>query len=94
MFLFFITQNEFCFSTGKQNLFWVRPPLHNECSGYDNKQSDDEIPVMVELENAEYLFIAIPLGSTLARCGNTWWGPVYGLNRTKLRTYAKLNCLN
>ena len=24
----------------------------------------------------------------------TWLGPIYGLNRTKLHAYAKLNCLN
>ena len=27
----------------------VRPPTHNECPGYDTKQSDGEIPVMLEL---------------------------------------------
>ena len=26
----------------------VRPPFHNECSGYDTKQSDGEVPVMLE----------------------------------------------
>ena len=42
--------------------------------------------------NAEYLFIAIVPRSTLARSGSTWWGPIYGSNRTVL--YAKLNCWN
>ena len=27
----------------------VRPPLFNECPGYDTKQSDGEVPVMLEL---------------------------------------------
>ena len=29
----------------------------------------------------------------LIRSGSTWYGPIYGSNRTKLCTYAKLNCL-
>ena len=45
------------------------------------------------LGNAEYPFIAIALRSILALSGSTWSGPIYGLNRTKLCTYAKLNCL-
>ena len=40
------------------------------------------------LGNAEHPFIAIAPRSTLARSGSTWFGPIYGLNRTKLRTYA------
>ena len=44
-----------------------------ECPGYDTKQSDAEIPVMLELwGNAEYSFIAITPRSTLARSGSTW----------------------
>ena len=43
--------------------------------------------------NVECPFIAITPRSTLARCGSTWLGPIYGSNRTKLCTYAKLNCL-
>ena len=27
----------------------VRPPPHNECSGYDTKQSDGEVPAVLEL---------------------------------------------
>ena len=43
-------------------------PPPNECPGYDTKQSDGEIPVMLELwRNAEYLCIAITPRSTLAR---------------------------
>ena len=43
------------------------------------------------LENVEYPFIAIVPRSTVAQSGSSWWGPIYGLNRTKLHTYAKLN---
>ena len=46
-----------------------------------------------DLGNAEHLLIAIAPRSTLARSGSTWLGPIYGSNRTKLRTYAKLNYL-
>ena len=45
------------------------------------------------LGNAEYPFIAIAPRSIRAWSGSTWLGPIYALNRTKLRTYAKLNCL-
>ena len=40
------------------------------------------------LGNAEYPFIAIAPRSALA-----WRGRTCGSNRSKLRTYAKLNCL-
>ena len=43
--------------------------------------------------NAEYVFIAIDPRSILARSGSIWLGPLYGLNKTKPCTYAKLNCL-
>ena len=43
------------------------------------------------LGNVEYLFVVIAPRSTLARCGNTWWNPIYGWNRTKPRTYGILN---
>ena len=43
----------------------------NECPRYDTKQSDDEVPVMLELwENAEYPIFAIAPRSTLARNGS------------------------
>ena len=45
------------------------------------------------LGNAEYPFIAIAHRSTLIQSGSTWKGPTYRSNRTKLYTYAKLNCL-
>ena len=47
--------------------------LPNECPGYDTKQSDDEVPVMLELwEMREYPFNAIVPRSTLTRSGSTW----------------------
>ena len=45
------------------------------------------------LGSAEYPFITIAPRWTLAQSGSTWEGPMYGLNRTKLCTYAKYNCL-
>ena len=45
------------------------------------------------LGNVEYLFIAITPWSTLAWSRGTWLSPIYGSNRTKLCSYAKLNCL-
>ena len=65
-----------------------------ERSVYNIKQSEGDDPVIRELlGNAEYLFIAITPRSTLARSDNTWYGPIYRSNKTKLWTYAKLNCL-
>ena len=46
------------------------------------------------LGNVEYPFIAIAPRPTLARDVAPDKGPIYGLNRTKLHTYAKLNCLS
>ena len=37
--------------------------------------------------------LAFTPGSTLTRSGSTCLGPIYGSNRTKLRTYAKQNYL-
>ncbi len=45
----------------------MHPP--RECLGYDTKQSDGEVPVM--LGNVEYPFIAIAPRSTLAWRGST-----------------------
>ena len=60
-----------------------------ECPRYDTEQSDSEASVMQELwEKAENPFVAIAPRSTLARSGSTWWGPIYGLNRTKLCAYS------
>ena len=70
-----------CFSDEGYN------PLHHECPRYDTKQSDGEVPVMLDLWGVQR--------------GNIWEGSIYGSNRiksrflefTKLRIYAKLNCL-
>ena len=63
----------------------VRPPP-NECPGYDTKQSDGEVLVMLELWGMR----SIPLLPSLP--GPLWPGAVapdkghiYGLNRTKPR---------
>ena len=59
--------------------------LSNECPEYDTKQSDGEVPVMLELWGMQ----SIPLLQSLP--GPFWpsmvapdKGPIYGLNRTKL----------
>ena len=58
------------------------------------KQSDSVAPVMLEIwGEAQYPFIAITPRSTLARSGNTWEGFIYGPKKTKLCTYAKLDCV-
>ena len=73
---------------------WIHRLLLNTPTGYDTKQSDGEVPIITwALGNAEYPFIAITPRSTLARSGSPWESPIFGSNRTKLRTYAKLNCL-
>ena len=74
-------------------LCWgVRPP--NECPGYDTKQSDGEVPAVLELWGMR----STPSLSSLP--GPLWpgvvapdKGPIYGSNRTNgiLITY---NCLN
>ena len=62
----------------------VRPPP-NVHPGYDTKQSDTEVPVMLELWGMQ----STPLLPSLP--GPLWpgvvapdKGPIYGLNRTKL----------
>ena len=71
----------------------VRPPPH-ECPGYDTKQSDGEVPAVLELWGMR----STPSLSSLP--GPLWpgvvapdKGPIYGSNRTNgiLITY---NCLN
>ena len=83
----------------------VRPS--NVCPGYDTKQPDGEVPVMLELWGMRSVH------SLPSFPGPLWPGGVapdkghiYGLNRTKpsllhyinfafkLRIYAKLNCSN
>ena len=60
----------------------LEPP--NECPGYDTKQSDGEVPAMLELWGMR----STP--SLLLLPGPLWpggvapdKGPIYGLNRTK-----------
>ena len=71
----------------------VRPPSTNEYPGYDTKQSDGEVPVILELWGMRGTPSLLSLSDPL------WPGMVapdshiYGPNRTKLCTYAKLNCL-
>ena len=51
---------------------WL-PPAPNECPGYNTKQSDGEVPVMLELwGNEEHPFIAIARRSPLAPRGSSW----------------------
>ncbi len=49
----------------------VRPPAHNGCSGY-YKQSDGDIPVMLELWRMQSTPYIIAPMSTLAQSGSTW----------------------
>ena len=83
----------------------VRPPP-NECPGYDTKQSDGEVPTMLELWGMRSIpslpSLPGPIGPGVVAPDK---GPIYGLNRLnrasftilifafKLRIYAKLNCL-
>ena len=70
-------------------------PLTKECPGYDTKQSDAEVPVMLELWGMQST-PSLPslLGPLWPRVVAPDKGPINGLNRTRLCTYAKLNCLN
>ena len=65
---------------------------YTDCtSGYDTKQSDGEVPVMLELWGMRST-LSLPLLP-----GPLWPGmvaPIYGLNRTNCIFYTKLNCLN
>ena len=62
---------------------YTTPP--NECPAYDTKQSDGEVPVMLELWGMQSI-LSLPLLP-----GPLWpgmvapdKGPIYGLNRTNL----------
>ena len=85
----------------------LRSPPPNEYPGYYTKQSDGEVPVMLELwgiwSTPSLLLLPGPLWPGVVAPDR---GPIYGLNRTKpwfwqlncvlefkLRAYAKLNCL-
>ena len=66
----------------------------NECSRYNTKQSDGEVPVILELWEMQ----STPLLPSLS--GQLWPTVVapdrvliYGSNRTKLCIFAKLDCM-
>ena len=70
-------------------------PLPNECSGYDTKQSDGEVSVILELWGMQIA----PSSPSLP--GPLWpsvvapdMGHIYGSDRSKLCTYVILNCWN
>ena len=64
------------------------PPM----SLLDMKQSDGEVPELWRMWKTPSLpLLPGPLWPGMVTLDN---GPIYGLNRTKLHTYAKLNCLN
>ena len=67
-------------------------PSPNDCPGHDTNWWWGFSNAGV-LGNVEYPFIAIAPKPTLAWCGSTWYGPIYGSNGTKLCNYAKLNYL-
>ena len=67
--------------------------LPNEFPGYDTKKSDGKVLVMLELWEMRSIPSSPSLSCSLGPNGNTWLGSIYGLNRTNLRTYAKLNNL-
>ena len=67
-------------------------PPPQRVSLYDTKQSDEEVPVMLELWGMQNTSLLPSLPGFL------WPGVVapdrvYGSNRTKLCTYAKMNYL-
>ena len=69
----------------------VRHPSNNECPWYDTKQSDGE-------KSWNFCECGVPLHCHLSpvhsgRSGSICSDPIYGSNRTKLCSYAKLNCL-
>ena len=61
----------------------VRPP-HNECPGYDTKQSDGEVPAVLEIwgmrSTPSLPLLPGPLWPGVIAPDK---GPIYGLNRTK-----------
>ena len=66
-----IGENTTClFRIHRMHLCREVTPFTKECPGYDTKQSDGEVPVLLE-QNTEYLFIAIAHRSTLTRSGST-----------------------
>ena len=67
------------------------PPA--ESPGYDNKQSDGLVPVMLELWEMRKT-TSLPSRYTLSRCGSTLLAPICESTGTKIRTYAKVHELN
>ena len=63
-----------------------------ECLGYDTKQSDGKVPVMLELWGMWITPSSPSFPSSLwPRVVKPDKSYIYGSNRTKLRAYAKLN---
>ena len=61
----------------------VRPPT-NECPGYDTKQSDGEVPVMLELWGMRSTPLLPSLrGPVRPGVVAPYKSPIYGLSRTK-----------
>ena len=59
--------------------------LVNECPGYDTKQSDGKVPVMLELWGMRSTPSLLSLqGLFFLGVGEPDKGPIYGLNRTQL----------
>ena len=60
------------------------PHHHNECPGYDTKQSDGDVPATLEFWGTRST-PSLPLlpGSLWPRVVTPKKGPIYGLNRTK-----------
>ena len=64
----------------------VRPPPHNECSEYDTKHPDGEVPVMLEL----WEMWSTPSLPSLS--GSLWTG-VVALDRILSIAQIELNCV-
>ena len=62
----------------------VRPPT-NECPAYDNKQSDGQVLLMLEVRRMRSTpFLPLLPGPLWPGVVASDKGPIYGLNRTKL----------
>ena len=62
----------------------VRPPPHHECPGHDTKQSDGEVPAMLELwgmrSTPSLPLLPVPLWPGVVAHDMV---SIYGLNKTK-----------
>ena len=64
---------------------FMSPASLNECPGYDTKQSDGEVPAMLELwEMWSTPLLPLLPGALWPRVVAPDMGPIYGLNRIKL----------